>query len=221
MTRQKPISQEEVEALRRDYAGEELSETSVRPDPVDQFGIWFQQALASDLLDPNAMSLATVAEDGTPSVRVVLLKGFDRNGFRFYTNYQSKKGRELSANPKAALCFYWARLARQVRINGVVEKMDREESKRYFQQRPRLSQLGAWASRQSSKIDSRDELVGRFKEIEAKFRNSEQIPIPEFWGGYILKPDAIEFWQGRPRRLHDRLLYKKTSAGWEVSRLSP
>ncbi len=210
----------ELEALRREYAQEELSETSIEPDPIDQFAIWFQQALASDLVDPNAMSLATASRDGMPSVRIVLLKGFDPDGFRFYTNYESRKGRELSENPRAALCFFWAPLERQVRIEGTVEKLDKSESHSYFKRRPRLSQISAWASWQSSSIDSRKQLAEKFKELEERFGNNE-IPVPDFWGGFLLRPTAIEFWQGRPGRLHDRLYYSKSSAGWKISRLSP
>mgnify|MGYP001283799163 CR=1 FL=1 len=220
MDQEERIEQKELEALRREYAQEELSENSVKPDPVDQFAVWFQQALSSGLLDPNAMSLATATRDGTPSVRIVLLKGFDPEGFRFFTNYESRKGRELSENPKAALCFFWAPLERQVRIEGTIAKLDKSESDNYFQQRPRLSQIGAWASSQSSRIISREQLVEKFKEAEERF-SEKPIPTPEFWGGYTLKPTAIEFWQGRPGRLHDRLLYLRTPKGWEISRLSP
>ena len=221
MNKQESVKREELEALRREYAGEELNESSVDPDPVQQFAVWFEQALASELLDPNAMSLATAGSDGTPSVRIVLLKGFDQQGFRFYTNYKSAKGKDLAENPNAAACFYWAPLDRQVRVQGTVEKLSRDESEEYFQQRPRLSQLGAWSSIQSSEIASRDQLIARFRELEEKFSGQMKIPMPDFWGGYLIKPMEVEFWQGRPGRLHDRLLYSRMPDGWKISRLSP
>lgn len=215
-----PVAREEVEALRREYAREELDEASIRKNPIDQFAIWFNQALSSDLLDPNAMSLATSTEKGIPSVRIVLLKGFDHQGFRFYTNYNSRKGRELEANPHAALCFYWSELERQVRIEGSVKQLSREESEKYFSQRPRESQLGAWASEQSRPIRSRDHLEEKFRKLESEFQD-KAISTPDNWGGYILKPKAIEFWQGRPGRLHDRILYTCVSGDWSTARLAP
>lgn len=214
------LERKKVEALRREYAREELTEANIKSDPLDQFAVWFQQALSSELLDANAMTLATAGSDAAPSVRIVLLKGFDKEGFRFYTNYESSKGRELAENPKAALCFYWAPLERQVRIRGTVEKLSRAESEQYFDQRPRSSQLGAWASRQSTPIGSREQLVDRYKKLDAQFDN-QSVPIPDFWGGYLLHPTEIEFWQGRPSRLHDRFLYAKSEENWKISRLSP
>lgn len=216
----KTIDREKVEALRREYAREKLDENSIKEDPIEQFSDWFEQALSAESLEPNAMSLATATPDGAPSVRIVLLKGFDGQGFRFYTNYNSRKGRELEENPKSALCIFWAELERQVRIEGIVEKLSREESREYFHQRPRLSQLGAWASEQSSDIESREQLKERFDAVKKRFENRE-IPLPEYWGGFLLKPDHIEFWQGRPGRMHDRLLYTKTKEGWNLKRLSP
>lgn len=214
--------QEKVEKIRRDYSREVLSESSVEESPVDQFMIWFEQALSADLLDPNAMTLATASRQGVPASRIVLLKGVDQDGFRFYTNYASRKGRELEENPRAALCFYWPSLERQVRIEGRVQKVSRAQSADYFRRRPRLSQLGAWASQQSSRVDSRKELEDTFREAEKRFENRE-VPLPDFWGGYRLIPEYIEFWQGRKGRLHDRICYQRRGEGnsWEIFRLSP
>jgi pyridoxamine 5'-phosphate oxidase len=209
-----------VAEIRRDYNKEVLVTAEVCDNPIDQFTKWFDQALSTDMLDPNAMTLSTATKDGIPSSRIVLLKGVDEKGFQFYTNYKSQKGKELAENPRAALCFYWATLERQVRIQGKVRRINRKESKNYFQQRPRLSQLSAWASEQSSKVDSRDELLSRFKEIEKRFENKE-IPLPEFWGGYLLQPNRIEFWQGREGRMHDRICYKKKEDSWTKFRLAP
>lgn len=206
--------------IRRDYAREELIESEIADDPVDQFSYWFEQVMASELLDPNAMTLSTATPEGRPSSRIVLLKGFDEAGFRFYTNYGSRKGKELEQNPNAALCFFWPQLERQVRIEGSVERLSREDSEDYFRRRPRLSQLGAWASRQSTKAESRDELEARFSEIKSRFKD-EEVPLPDFWGGYILKPERIEFWQGRTGRMHDRICYQKREDDWETFRLYP
>ncbi|MCW9705980.1 pyridoxamine 5'-phosphate oxidase [Fodinibius salsisoli] len=212
--------QERIEQIRRDFAREELLESVVRDDPIKQFAEWFEQALSSDLLDANAMSLSTATEEGIPSSRIVLLKGIDKQGFRFYTNYESRKGRELQENPHAALCFYWAPLERQVRIEGRVEKLSQEESEVYFHQRPRLSQLGAWASKQSAEVASRSELEKQFRAVKERFEDKE-IPLPDFWGGFRLKPQRIEFWQGRTGRLHDRICYEKKGDDWNIFRLSP
>jgi len=209
-----------VAELRRDYTKQELLESEVCDDPIDQFVKWFEQALSADLLDVNAMTLSTATNDGRPSSRIVLLKGVDEQGFRFYTNYNSRKGRELDENPQAALCFYWAALERQVRIEGTVQKVSKEDSENYFRQRPRLSQIGAWASQQSTEVDSRDALVAKFKEIEQRFKDQE-VPLPEFWGGYLLQPNRIEFWQGRKGRMHDRICYNKEGDHWSKSRLAP
>ncbi len=209
-----------VDELRRDYTKQELLESEVCDDPIDQFVKWFEQALSADLLDVNAMTLSTATNDGRPSSRIVLLKGVDEQGFRFYTNYNSRKGRELDENPQAALCFYWAALERQVRIEGTVQKVSKEDSENYFRQRPRLSQIGAWASQQSTEVDSRDALVAKFKEIEQRFKDQE-VPLPEFWGGYLLQPNRIEFWQGRKGRMHDRICYNKEGDHWSKSRLAP
>lgn len=210
----------DIEGLRREYAGEELLEDNVQDDPVEQFSVWFEQALRSEVKEPNAVSLATATADGKPSARIVLLKGFDKRGFRFFTNYESRKARELDENPHASLCFFWQELERQVRIEGKVKKLSREESENYFSKRPRLSQIGAWASRQSEKVESRDQMEAKFREFQEKFED-EPVPAPEFWGGYRLHPTSIEFWQGREGRLHDRLLYTKSSDSWKITRLSP
>lgn len=211
---------EKLKALRREYAGEKLNSETVDPDPIVQFGEWFEQALSAELVDPNAMTLATATSGGIPSARIVLLKGFDEKGFRFYTNYESRKGKELEENPHAALCVYWRALSRQVRIEGRVEKLSREESEEYFQQRPRPSQIGAWASEQSSTVASREELDEQFRRLQDRFKGRE-IPLPDNWGGYLLKPGSIEFWQGREKRMHDRLLYRGKEGGWELIRLAP
>jgi len=210
----------EVAGIRRDYEGEELVESAVKDNPIDQFKVWFEKALSSDLLDPNAMTLSTATKNGRPSSRIVLLKGIDDQGFRFYTNYGSRKGRELDENPQAALCFYWSELERQVRIEGKVEKVSREESETYFRQRPRLSQLGAWASKQSTEVHSRKELESNFKSVRQEFKDQD-VPLPDFWGGYLLRPTRIEFWQGRKGRLHDRICYEKEGGEWEIFRLAP
>lgn len=211
---------EEIEQMRRDYAREELSESAVSENPVDQFMVWFEQALSADLLDPNAMILSTATKGGIPSSRVVLLKGVDEEGFRFYTNYSSRKGQELKENPWVALCFYWPRLERQVRIEGKVRQLSREDSANYFHQRPRLSQLGAWASNQSSKVESREVLEAQFEKVKKRYKG-EEVPLPDFWGGYIVQPRRIEFWQGRKGRLHDRICYEKEEGDWIRFRLSP
>lgn len=209
-----------VAQLRRDYTKQELLESEVAANPLDQFMEWFEQALSAELLDANAMTLATASDNAVPSARMVLLKGVDEEGFRFYTNYESRKGQELLENPRASLCFFWSPLERQVRIEGTVEKLSAEESESYFHQRPRKSQLGAWASKQSRKVESRDELVKRFKEIEEQFADQE-VPLPEFWGGFLLRPTRIEFWQGRKSRMHDRICYEQEADSWTTYRLAP
>lgn len=209
-----------VADIRRDYTREALVEAEVCENPIDQFVEWFEQALSADMVDPNAMTLATATKDGEPSARIVLLKGVDEIGFRFYTNYKSRKAQELAENPNAALCFYWPAVERQVRIEGTVQKLSYEDSEAYFKQRPRLSQIGAWASNQSSVIESRDELEARFLKIKNRFENKD-VPLPDFWGGYVLQPKAIEFWQGRESRLHDRIRYEREGEGWKMVRLAP
>ena len=215
-----PHVNESIAHLRRDHGVEPLEPSDLDPDPIVQFGRWMEDALGTDLILPNTMTLATATADGRPSARMVLLKGFDHHGFVFYTNYDSRKGRELSENPAAALVFYWARLERQVRVEGRVERVDPEESDAYFATRPLESRLGAWASRQSAPLSSRAELEERVAEVSSEHADGE-VPRPPHWGGWLVRPDAIELWQGRPNRLHDRFLYTRRGDGWERVRLYP
>jgi len=210
----------DIAALRRDYALASLTETDVDADPIRQFERWFADAVSARVPEPNAMTLSTATRDGVPSGRIVLLKGVDANGFAFYTDYRSRKGVELGENPLAALTFLWKEIERQVRITGSVSRVSTQESEAYFRTRPPGSRLGAWASRQSSVIASREELEGRLQEITLRFPNGD-VPLPPHWGGFRVMPDEIEFWQGRLNRLHDRLLYRRLESGWEISRLSP
>ena len=210
-----------VANLRKDYQLQGLRETDVDVSPFKQFQVWFDQALASQLPEPNAMTVATATQSGKPSARIVLLKGFDERGFVFYTNYQSHKGQELADNPQAALVFWWAELERQVRIEGRVEKVSDRESDEYFHSRPFNSRLGAWASEQSQVIESRAVLEQRAQELKTKYENHD-VPRPPHWGGFRVIPTSIEFWQGRSSRLHDRLLYRLVDNGsWLIERLSP
>ena len=207
--------------LRREYTLTSLSESDLDPDPFVQFEKWFQLAVESGGDLANAMTLATATKDGAPSARIVLLKDFDEQGFVFFTNYGSQKGRELAENPNAALVFHWAELERQVCITGQVSKVSRKESESYFQSRPVGARLGAWVSRQSQVILSREVLENRFEQLVADYPD-EEIPMPPYWGGMCLKPDTIEFWQGRPNRLNDRLRYtRRPNNGWLIERLSP
>jgi pyridoxamine 5'-phosphate oxidase len=199
---------------------EELVEEKVDSDPFRQFEIWFRQAEEAVNRLPNAMALATSTRDGKPSVRMVLLKGFDDRGFVFYTNYESQKSGEIAANPQASLLFYWSEFGRQIRITGGVTKVSRDESEAYFQTRPLDSQLGAWASRQSEIIASRKILDDRARDLAREYEG-RTVPTPPFWGGYRLSPDSIEFWQERSGRLHDRLRYRKEGGRWVLERLSP
>jgi pyridoxamine 5'-phosphate oxidase len=203
--------------LRLSYTREGLTETEASADPFEQFALWFEQARRSGNPEPNAMALATASAAGVPSIRMVLLKGFDRSGFVWYTNYESRKAADLAENPRASLLFYWPELERQVRVGGVAGKVSTEESEAYFHSRPRGHQVGAWASRQSTVIPDRHTLE---RNIPA-FPDDQPIPLPPFWGGYRLTPDTFEFWQGRPNRLHDRLEYVRETDDWMLRRLSP
>jgi pyridoxamine 5'-phosphate oxidase len=211
----------DLTGLRNEYAAHGLRRADLHSDPLQQFSAWFAAALAADIRDANAMSLATATPEGKPSVRIVLLKGFDERGFAFFTNYDSQKGRELEANPYAALVFYWVQLERQVRISGAVERTSREDSAVYFHSRPVGSRLGAWASKQSEVIDARQVLEARLTEMTERFEKGD-VQLPPHWGGYRVKPDSIEFWQGRPNRLHDRFRYSRQADGtWLIDRLAP
>jgi pyridoxamine 5'-phosphate oxidase len=210
-----------VADLRRDYRRGDLSEAAAAVDPLAQFQRWFDDALAARVLEPNAMTLATAGHTGEPSARTVLLKGFDARGFVFFTNYESRKGAELAANPRAALLFNWLALERQVEIRGRVERVSREETEAYFYSRPIGNQLGAWASEQSSVLPNRAALDQRIEELMVRYRG-RTVPVPPHWGGYRVVPAQIEFWQGRPSRLHDRLRYTLQPDGsWKRERLSP
>jgi pyridoxamine 5'-phosphate oxidase len=206
--------------LRRDYASRALTEADAHDDPIQQFSLWFGEALKAELLDTNAMALATASRDGVPAARVVLLKGFDETGFVFFTNYESAKARDLDDNPRACLLMFWAALERQVRITGSVTRTSADESDKYFHSRPFESQIGAWASAQSKRIADRAALEARYAELAAKYAGGP-VPLPPFWGGYRVTPESIEFWQGRQSRLHDRLLYVRSGGRWERSRLAP
>lgn len=207
--------------LRREYTKSGLRRADLDPHPLAQFQKWFEEALNSKLLEPSAMTLATVDADGRPSARIVLLKGADERGFLFFTNYESRKGRELAANPRASLVVHWAELERQICITGDVAKVSRAESEKYFALRPRGSQLGACVSKQSSSVPDRAFLEARLQEVEKQFANRD-VEMPGHWGGYVLAPSRIEFWQGRPNRLHDRFQYSKQPDGtWRIERLSP
>jgi len=210
----------DISALREEYSQRHLRRGGLDPDPVIQFNRWLSEAVASGLKDPNAMSLATVNAGGQPSARIVLLKGVGDRGFLFFTNYGSRKAADLEANPKAGLNLFWPELERQIAIEGSVQKATREEADNYFHTRPLGSQLGAWASRQSQIVPSRDWLEERFDAVAAEYAGRE-VPLPDFWGGYWLLPSSIEFWQGGPSRIHDRLRYFRDGEAWRIERLSP
>jgi pyridoxamine 5'-phosphate oxidase len=213
---------ERVEEIRDSYELEALSEDELAPTWLEQFEIWIEAALTAGMPEPNAMVLATADGEGAPGARTVLLRGFDERGFRFNTNYRSRKGRELEANPRATLVFPWYAQQRQVLIDGDVERLSAEESDQYFAKRPRASRIAAGASPQSEPIESREWLEARFAETEAAHAGREDVPRPEHWGGFLVVPRTVEFWQGRRNRMHDRLRYRRTDAGaWVVERLAP
>jgi pyridoxamine 5'-phosphate oxidase len=212
----------DIASLRRSYSLSSLTKNEVSKSPIEQFRKWFKEALAANVPEPNAMTFASVSEDGKPHARVLLLKDCLDDGFVFYTNYSSAKADEIKHNPNGAICFLWLELQRQVRIEGILEKNSEKDAREYFKSRPIESQLGAWASNQSETIENRAVLDQKYSTYQEKFKSADEIPKPEDWGGYILKPEKIEFWQGRMSRLHDRLLYTKDKNGsWAISRLSP
>ncbi len=208
-----------IAQLRKNYTFGQLSETEVPHNPLTLFQLWFDQAVKAECPEPNSMTLATADQAGNPSARIVLLKGADQNGFTFFTNYESQKGRDLAIRPQAALLFHWHELERQVRIQGLVERVTATESDEYFHSRPPASRIGAWASPQSTAIPNREFLEEAEKRFKAEFGDAP--PRPEHWGGYCLQPTEIEFWQGRPSRLHDRIHYKLEGSNWKINRLAP
>jgi pyridoxamine 5'-phosphate oxidase len=210
----------DIKALRREYASRSLDESSIQSDPLQQFRTWFDEAARSEILDVNAMTLATVSAEGMPSARTVLLKDIDARGLVFFTHFTSPKGQDLAANPHASLLFYWAPLERQVRVTGPVERVATAESDAYFASRPRDSQIAAWAAPQSSELPDRATLESRYAELSAKYEG-QSVPRPPDWGGYRVVPNRFEFWQGRPKRLHDRVVYVKEHDGWRRARLAP
>jgi len=211
-----------VQNLREDYRASTLGMDAIMDDPLDQFGIWLEEAIKAKVLEPNAMTLATATSAGIPSARIVLLKKYDLTGFVFYTNYGSRKGQELLSNPQAALVFCWLDLQRQIRIEGRVEKISKAESLAYFQSRPKASQIGAWVSHQSQPTKGdRSALEAKEAALKERFKEVEHLPLPDNWGGFRIIPENYEFWQGRTSRLHDRIVYKKKEDGWEKIRLEP
>lgn len=214
------MNPDELADLRRDYVHAVLDEQTADDEPFAQFGRWFEEAVRAQLAEPHAMTLATADAEGVPSARVVLLRGWDEHGFVFFTNYGSRKSRELTARPRAALVFYWAALERQVRIDGAVERLAVAASDAYFARRPRGHRVSAWASPQSEPIADRATLERAVADVEARFAGID-VPRPAFWGGFRVVPERVEFWQGRPNRVHDRLAYARTSDGWTRARLAP
>ncbi|MBC7565353.1 MAG: pyridoxamine 5'-phosphate oxidase [Pedobacter sp.] len=214
------LTKENLQNLRQDYRVASLSESDIEADPILQFKKWFSDAVNAQLYEPNVMTFATADSDGKPSARIVLLKGFDEHGFVFYTNYESKKSQDLIENPQAALVFFWAELERQVRVEGIVSKVDKEVSKAYFHSRPIGSQIGAIASPQSAVITDRSILEDKVSALTTQYEGKE-IPAPDNWGGYLVEPKHIEFWQGRSSRLHDRIIYDFVESAWKINRLAP
>lgn len=209
-----------INSLRHDFAKQSLDEKQVDENPIAQFEKWFKEAVEAKVNEPNAMTICTATIEGKPSARIVLLRNFNENGFVYYTNYNSRKGLEIQANPQCALLFFWPELERQVRIDGSIEKQSAEDSDLYFRTRPRTSKLGAWTSEQSKVIANRDILESEYEKFSAMFPG-EEVPRPPHWGGYTVNPSTIEFWQGRPSRLHDRILYTKENKAWKIERLAP
>lgn len=207
--------------LRHEYAARGLAESDLAPDPTSMFRQWMDEAIDAGIGEPNAMVVATVSAEGRPASRMVLLKGVEERGFVFYTNYDSRKGRELAANPACALLLPWHDLERQVRIEGTASRLSTEENQAYFSSRPRESQLGAWSSPQSRPVSSRQELDEEYETVQARFADTEEIEVPPYWGGYAVDPESVEFWQGRHGRMHDRLVYGRVGSGWAVERLAP
>ena len=214
------MNKENYTHLPKEYPSKGFDEKDADPNPIRQFEKWFKDALDANLKEPNAIALATSTKTGKPSVRMVLLKSYDVNGFVFFTNYESRKGNELAENPAAALVFWWGELGRQVRIEGSVQKIFRKESEDYFQSRPFESQISAWASTQSRVIENRDSLEKRYGDIKKQYEG-RTVPCPPYWGGYRLISNALEFWQGWANRLHDRILYTRIKDGWKIERLAP
>ena len=214
------MSQSNISQLRREYKNRTLDEKDISEDPFTFFEQWMNEALGSDIIDPTAMTVATASADGIPTTRVLLLKEYSRDGMVFFTNYESRKGRQLAENPRACMHFFWPELERQITVEGRVEKLRREESEEYFHSRPVESQIGAWASHQSTPIGSRKELEDRFAELQKTYSDGN-VPMPEYWGGYRLQPHRFEFWQGRPSRLHDRIEYLLKGDNWQIRRLEP
>lgn len=215
------MTDRDLSAQREEYARSGLTEADLAADPISMFGRWYDEAVAAGLHEPNAMVVATADAGAHPSARLVLLKGFSEEGFVFFTNTRSRKGEELAVNPGCALLFPWHPLERQVRVDGVAAPLSTDAVATYFATRPRGSQLGAWASHQSREVSGRDELSAAYDEVAARYPEPGPVPVPEEWGGYVVRPEAVEFWQGRPGRMHDRLVYRRTETGWRTQRLAP
>ena len=209
-----------INSIRTNYAKQTLDENDVNANPIVQFAKWFEEAVGAQVIDPNAMAMCSATKEGKPSARILLLRNISEDGFVFYSNNNSRKGSEIEENPNCALLFFWPELERQIRIEGVVQKQTAEESDAYFNSRPHESKIGAWTSEQSKVISSREILNEKYEALHKKYPG-ENVPRPPYWGGYVLKPVSIEFWQGRPNRLHDRILFTKENGNWKIERLSP